>query len=62
MSDQGQLHSRSPMGEILHVNFLSDDIGALFLSTDYSDITLTVEKSKFHAHKVILAARSEYFR
>ncbi|ELU08603.1 hypothetical protein CAPTEDRAFT_220698 [Capitella teleta] len=49
-------------GDVEHVNFLSEDIGALFLQDNYSDITLVVEEKKFPVHKVILAARSEYFR
>ncbi|XP_024085008.1 BTB/POZ domain-containing protein 9 isoform X2 [Cimex lectularius] len=48
--------------EIVHINSLSDDIKALYLNDDYSDVTLRVEGESFKAHKVILAARSEYFR
>ena len=62
MSDQRQLRNNTPLGEINHVNYLSDNIGALYLSTEYSDIRLKVEDKTFEAHKVILAARSEYFR
>jgi len=32
------------------------------LNDEYSDVTLVVESNRFNAHKVILAARSEYFR
>jgi hypothetical protein len=32
------------------------------ISTEYSDITLVVEDVRFQSHKVILAARSDYFR
>lgn len=42
--------------------FLSVIIGKLFYNTDYSDVTLVVDGVEFRAHKVILAARSEYFR
>ncbi|XP_046665658.1 BTB/POZ domain-containing protein 9 isoform X1 [Homalodisca vitripennis] len=49
-------------GEIEHVYYLSEHFGALHLNEDYSDIILKVDDQKFHAHKVILAARSEYFR
>lgn len=49
-------------GEIEHANFLSEDIGALYLSDDYSDVTLVVNSQRFNGHKVILAARSQYFR
>ena len=50
------------LGDVVHVNQLSDNIGALFMQDGYSDITLVVEEQRFVAHKVILAARSEYFR
>ncbi|KAJ3643702.1 hypothetical protein Zmor_026398 [Zophobas morio] len=40
---------------------LIKDISALYLSEKFSDITLTVGSEKIFAHKVILAARSEYF-
>lgn len=56
-------HHLSPSsGEIEHTNFLSEDIGALYLSDDYSDVTLLVGGQRFNGHKVILAARSQYFR
>jgi len=51
-----------PIGEVQHIHFLSEHIGALFLNDEYSDVTLVVESNRFNAHKVILAARSEYFR
>lgn len=51
-----------PKGEIEHVNHLSEHIGALYLDNEYSDVILLVESEPFHAHKVILASRSEYFR
>ncbi|KAL7306296.1 hypothetical protein TKK_0001726 [Trichogramma kaykai] len=60
MSSQHYLKSSS--GEIEHTNFLSEDIGALYLSDDYSDVTLIVNGQRFNGHKVILAARSQYFR
>lgn len=50
------------IGEVEHIHFLSEHIGALYLNDEYSDVTLIVEGVRFHAHKVILAARSEYFR
>lgn len=34
----------------------------LCMSDDYSDVTFIVEEHKIPAHRVILAARSEYFR
>lgn len=32
------------------------------MSDDYSDVTLIVSGQRFNSHKVILAARSQYFR
>ncbi|VDM72809.1 unnamed protein product [Strongylus vulgaris] len=49
-------------GEIDHTAFLSDNIGSLFLNTDFSDVIFVVDGEKFPAHKVLLAARSDYFR
>lgn len=49
-------------GEIDHVELLSSQTGALFRSQEFTDVTFVVEGSKFFAHRVILAARSEYFR
>lgn len=49
-------------GEIRHTAFLSEHIGALYLNNSYSDLIINVEDEEFYAHKVILAARSEYFR
>lgn len=60
MSSQHRLSSSS--GEIDHTSFLSEDIGGLYLSDDYSDVTLIVNGQRFNGHKVILAARSQYFR
>lgn len=51
-----------PGGVVDHSNNLAHDIGALYLNDEYSDITLQVNGHTFHAHKVILAARSQYFR
>ncbi|XP_045185511.2 BTB/POZ domain-containing protein 9-like [Mercenaria mercenaria] len=59
-------HMRSPglnpSGLIDHVSSLSNNLGELIENSEYSDITLVVEDRRFQAHKVILAARSEYFR
>ena len=49
-------------GDVQHIHYLSDHIGALFLNDEYSDVALIVEGQCFRAHRVILAARSEYFR
>lgn len=62
MCDHHHLPSQSSLGEIDHVNFLSDNIGTLFMQEDYSDVTLVVENQRFPVHKVVLAARSDYFR
>lgn len=59
-------HHRGAMGpssgDIEHVLYLSEHFGALYLNEDYSDIVLKIDDQKIHAHKVILAARSDYFR
>lgn len=62
MSDSHHLGSRHPAGEVHHVNLLSEHFGALCFNEDYSDVTLIVENTKFPGHRVILAARSDYFR
>ncbi|XP_076060174.1 BTB/POZ domain-containing protein 9-like isoform X2 [Oratosquilla oratoria] len=51
-----------PGGVVDHSSNLSHDIGALYLNDEYSDVTLNVGGHTFHAHKVILASRSHYFR
>lgn len=61
-SNQAQGSSHSNLSEVNHVRELSIDIGKLFSNTDYSDVTLVVEGVEFQAHKIILAARSDYFR
>ena len=50
------------LGEINHTSTLSVDFSRLFNQSDYSDIQLIVESEHFYAHRIILAARSEYFR
>eukprot|EP00057_Strongylocentrotus_purpuratus_P031130 XP_783686.3 PREDICTED: BTB/POZ domain-containing protein 9 [Strongylocentrotus purpuratus] len=62
MSDTHRISPSTPMGEVEHTNILSQDIGHLFSNEEYSDVTLLVENQKFHAHRVILAARCQYFR
>ncbi|CAG9585880.1 unnamed protein product [Danaus chrysippus] len=58
----------SRVGDIEHimevdcVGHLSEHIGSLCLSSEYSDVTLIVEGHRIPAHKVILAASSDYFR
>lgn len=62
MSSQHMMGPNSPNGDVEHIQTLSAHIGALFLNDEYSDVILTLDGHKFHAHKVILAARSDYFR
>ena len=62
MSDSHRMRPSAPMGEVEHAHILSQDIGNLFANQDYSDVTLIVEDKSFHAHRVILAARCQYFR
>lgn len=51
------------VGEVEHVNHLSDQLGKLYLSDEFSDVLLVLgDNQTIPAHKVILAARSEYFR
>jgi len=64
MCDYNQMRcpGLQPSGIIDHVSSLSSNLGDLIDNTEYNDVTLVVEKRRFPAHKVILAARSEYFR
>ena len=62
MCDHHQLRQQPVGGEMCDVNELSQNIGQLLLSDDYSDVCLVVGSTRLPAHKVILAARSEYFR
>lgn len=52
----------STNGEIDHMCYLSDCIGGLYLNDEYSDVKFCIDNEVIPAHKVILAARSEYFR
>lgn len=53
----------SSVGEVNHIVNLAEQISSLYLSDDYSDVTLIVnDEERFPSHKVVLAARSEYFR
>jgi len=62
MCDQDPCGLLPVLGDVEHIDQLSDNIGALFMQDSYSDITLVVDGQRFVAHKVVLAARSEYFR
>jgi len=48
--------------QINHMSTLSGNLSSLFLNPEYSDVNLIVEGVTFPAHRIILAARSEYFR
>ncbi|CAD6227476.1 GSCOCG00001163001-RA-CDS [Cotesia congregata] len=56
------IYSNSIVWEVVHTNQLSENIGSLYLSDDYCDVTLIVGGQRFNGHKLILAARSQYFR
>uniref|UniRef100_A0A8C5MNM5 BTB/POZ domain-containing protein 9 n=1 Tax=Leptobrachium leishanense TaxID=445787 RepID=A0A8C5MNM5_9ANUR len=62
MSNSHPLRPYTSVGEIDHVHILSENVGALISGEEYSDVTFVVEKRHFAAHKVILAARCQYFR
>ncbi|XP_078062299.1 BTB/POZ domain-containing protein 9-like [Mustelus asterias] len=62
MSNSHQLHPYTSIGEINHVHILSEHVGFLIHHEEYSDVTFLVEKKRFAAHRVILAARCQYFR
>ncbi|XP_041044496.1 BTB/POZ domain-containing protein 9 [Carcharodon carcharias] len=62
MSNSHQLRPYTSIGEINHVHILSEHVGALIHHEEYSDVTFLVEKKRFPAHRVILAARCQYFR
>lgn len=65
MSDNADFRyesSRISAGEIDHVELLSSQTRALYQSQEFADVTFIVENRRFHVHRVVLAARSEYFR
>jgi len=62
MCDHHHLRSPTPVGIVDHIVSLSENFGELVDSDEYADITLVVENTHFKGHKIILAARSEYFR
>lgn len=49
-------------GEVDHKPLLSSQLNALLKTEDFTDVTFVVEGDKFHAHRIILSARCEYFR
>ncbi|KAA0718288.1 BTB/POZ domain-containing protein 9 [Triplophysa tibetana] len=62
MSDGHPLRPVSSAAEIDHLHLLSEQLGALVPGEEYSDVTFIVEEKRFPAHRVILAARCQYFR
>lgn len=56
------VQSSGDVGIVDHQQHLSDNIGALYMADEFADLTLLVNGESFPAHKVILAARSQYFR
>lgn len=62
MCDHHHLRSPAPVGLVDHVSSLSDNFAELIETEDYTDITLLVDGARFRSHKVILAARSDFFR
>ncbi|MGH0143110.1 UNVERIFIED_CONTAM: hypothetical protein FKN15_035335 [Acipenser sinensis] len=62
MSNSHPLRPFTSVAEIDHVHILSEHVGALIQGEEYSDVTFIVEKKRFPAHRVILAARCQYFR
>ncbi|CAJ1077880.1 BTB/POZ domain-containing protein 9 [Xyrichtys novacula] len=62
MSNSHPLRPLASVSEIDHIHLLSEQLGALVLGEEYSDVTFIVEGKRFPAHRVILAARCHYFR
>ena len=63
MSDNHHNLNRIPsLSEINHTHFLAQNFGSLYMSEEYADINLIVENNIIPGHRVILAARSNYFK
>ena len=63
MSSQQPFTSLPLVGEVQHVDHLSEHLGKLYLSDEYSDVVLVLDQNhRVPAHRVVLAARSDYFR
>ena len=62
MSNSHSLRPPTSVSEIDHLHLLSEHLGTLVSSEEYSDVTFLVEGKRFPAHRVILAARCQYFR
>jgi BTB/POZ domain-containing protein 9 len=52
MSSQQPFSPLPLVGEVHHIHHLSDQIGQLYISDEYSDVVLVVEKTRISAHKV----------
>ncbi|KAM9476638.1 BTB/POZ domain-containing protein 9 isoform 1-T1 [Clarias gariepinus] len=62
MSDSHPLRPLGSAAEVDHMHLLSEQLAALVPDEEYSDVTFLVEEKRFPAHRVILAARCQYFR
>ncbi|KAI5611630.1 BTB/POZ domain-containing protein 9, partial [Silurus asotus] len=62
MSDSHPLRPLGSAAEVDHMHLLSEQLAALVPVEEYSDVTFLVEEKRFPAHRVILAARCQYFR
>ncbi|KAL3090836.1 hypothetical protein niasHS_007211 [Heterodera schachtii] len=49
-------------GEIQHTSQLVEQIASLHLNDEFSDFVLVVDNQRFPVHRVVLAARSSYFK
>jgi BTB/POZ domain-containing protein 9 len=61
-TDENNATGHTNLSQVNHIRELAADISRLFDSSEHSDIQLIVEGVEFNAHKIILAARSDYFR
>lgn len=52
----------SSIAEVDHRDQLSGNIGSLYMSEEFSDVTLILGKERIPGHKVILGSGSQYFR
>uniref|UniRef100_A0A1B0CUV0 BTB domain-containing protein n=2 Tax=Lutzomyia longipalpis TaxID=7200 RepID=A0A1B0CUV0_LUTLO len=61
-SNSHSMADPNPWGEIELTGRFSEEMSQLCMNQDYSDVTFVVDDMKLPAHRVILAARSDYFR
>ena len=52
MSSQQPFSAPPLVGEVHHIHHLSEHLGRLYISDEYSDVILIVEKNRIPAHKV----------